>query len=232
MNNTFSLFEDRKSEIEFYYSIMLDIENNSGKITTIDNSKFFRILKSNFLLMLYNLIEACIASGMQEIYESLRKSNSCYQDLIDEIQQLWSNHRIGEVYKSSGIRSSYEDCVHDMITQVIAEEPVFLQKSLDFKGNLDAKKIKSLCDKHRIRYVAKDDDDCLQKVKQKRQSLAHGDESFGDCSRDLTLSQLEHIKDEVLSFISAILAGMKNYYDNKLYLKSSSETKTHHTYGQ
>lgn len=48
MNNTFILFEDRKAEIEFYYSIMLDIENNTGKIQTIDNSKFFRILKSNF----------------------------------------------------------------------------------------------------------------------------------------------------------------------------------------
>jgi len=57
MNNTFILFEDRKAEIEFYYSIMLDIENNTGKIQTIDNSKFFRILKSNFMLMLDKLIE-------------------------------------------------------------------------------------------------------------------------------------------------------------------------------
>ena len=73
MNNTFSLFEGRRSEIEFYYSILLDIENNTGKIQTIDNSKFFRILKSNFLLMLYNLIEACVVSGMLEIYESLKK---------------------------------------------------------------------------------------------------------------------------------------------------------------
>lgn len=36
MNNTFILFEDRKAEIEFYYSIMLDIENNTGKIQTIE----------------------------------------------------------------------------------------------------------------------------------------------------------------------------------------------------
>ena len=35
MNNTFILFEDRKAEIEFYYSIMMDIENNTGKIQTI-----------------------------------------------------------------------------------------------------------------------------------------------------------------------------------------------------
>lgn len=97
MNNTFSLFEDRTSEIEFYYSILLDIENNTGKIQTIDNSKFFRILKSNFLLMLYNLIEACVVSGMLEIYESLKQSESSYNELIDAIQQLWSNSLISNI---------------------------------------------------------------------------------------------------------------------------------------
>ena len=226
MNNTIALFEDRKAEIEFYYSILIDMENNNGRIQTIDNSKFFRIMKSNFLLMLYNLIEACIVSGMMEIYENLSQSQSGYNDLIEEIQRLWSNHRIGEIYKSSGVRSAYESAVHDIITQVITDEPIFLNRAvLDISGNLDARRIKDLCDKHRIRYVAADNDGCLRIVKEKRQNLAHGDESFGDCARDITLSQLEHIKDEVTNFIEAIIAGMKDYYDNRLYLKETSRTR-------
>lgn len=226
MNNTFTLFEDRKAEIEFYYSIMLDIENNTGRIQTIDNSKFFRILKSNFLLMLYNLVEACVVSGMLEIYESLNQSKRGYNDLIEEIQNLWSNYRIGNIYKSSGTQASYERGVREIILQVIADEPVFLNRSaLEISGNLDARRIKKLCDKHCIRYIASDDDGCLQTVKEKRQNLAHGDESFGDCARDMTLSQLEHIKDEVIRFIGAILDGMKNYYDNKLYLREPDRKK-------
>lgn len=143
MNNTFILFEDRKAEIEFYYSIMLDIENNTGKIQTIDNSKFFRILKSNFLLMLYNLVEACVVSGMLEIYESLKQSQSGYNELIEEIQSLWSKYKIGEIYKSSGTRSSYEKGVREIIAQVITDEPVFLNRAaLEISGNLDARRIK------------------------------------------------------------------------------------------
>ena len=223
---TFILFEDRKAEIEFYYSIMLDIENNTGKIQTIDNSKFFRILKSNFLLMLYNLVEACVVSGMLEIYESLKQSQSGYNELIEEIQSLWSKYKIGEIYKSSGTRSSYEKGVREIIAQVITDEPVFLNRAaLEISGNLDARRIKNLCDKHCIRYVASDDDGCLKTVKEKRQNLAHGDESFGDCARDMTLSQLEHIKDEVIRFIGSILNGMKNYYDNKLYLREPEKKK-------
>ena len=229
MNNTFTLYEDRKAEIEFYYSIMLDIDTNNGKIVTLDNSKFLRILKSNFLLMLYNLIEACVVSGMLEIYESLRNSNCEYSELIDEVQTLWSNYRIGEIYKSSATRSTYEKCVHDIINQVITEQPVFLNRNtLDVSGNLDAKRIKELCDKHHIRYIASDDDGCLRTVKEKRQNLAHGDESFGDCARDITLGQLEHIKDEVIRFIGAILSGMKVYYDNKLYLREPTKRKVGH----
>lgn len=228
MNNTFSLFDDRKSEIEFYYSIMLDIEKDSEKIQTIDNSRFLRILKSNFLLMLYNLIEACIVSGMMEIYESLKNSCSSYGDLIDEIRTLWSNYKIGEIYMSSGIRSSYEKGVQDIITQVINQQPIFLERqALGISGNLDAKRIKALCDKHRIRYIASDDDGCLRMVKEKRQNLAHGDESFGDCARDMSLSDLEYIKDEVIRFIGDILKGMKDYYDNKLYLKNPAKHKGH-----
>lgn len=220
MNNTFSLFDDRKREIEFYYSILLDIENNTGRIQTLDNPRFFRILKSNFLLMLYNFVEACIVSGMMEIYDSLNQSQSGYDELIEEIQSIWSNLRIDNVYKSSGGKAAYERAVKDIISSVINDTPISLNReALGISGNLDARKIKKLCDKHRIRYTASDNDGCLKKVKEKRQNLAHGDESFGDCARDLTLSQLEHLKDEVIRFIGAILNGMKTYYDNKMYLK-------------
>lgn len=226
LNNTFSLFDDRKKEIEFYYSIMLDIENNSDNIKTVDNARLLRILKSNFLLMLYNLVEACVVSGMMEIYESLKNSGCNYYDLIDEIRILWSNNRIGKVYSNAGGRTVYEETVQQLINQVITNQPILLDRqALPVSGNLDARMIKELCDKHRIRYVVSDEDGCLRTVKVKRNNLAHGDESFGDCARDITLNDLEHIKDEVVQFINGILDGMKDYYDNKQYLTKQKNKK-------
>ncbi|WP_371380930.1 MAE_28990/MAE_18760 family HEPN-like nuclease [Sporomusa aerivorans] len=224
MNNTMLLFDDRVSEIEFYYSIMLDSENGSGKIQTIDNARFQRILKSNFLLMLYNLVEACVISGLMEIYENLKNSGSSYGDLIVEIRSIWSNHEIGKVYSNVAGRAVYEDRVKSIINHVISSQPIILSReAIGISGNLDARVIKKLCDKHRIRYVASDEDGCLKIVKDKRNNLAHGDESFGDCARDMTLTDLEHIKDGVVCFIRAILYGMKEYHDNKHYLLASLE---------
>ena len=61
------VLDDRKSEIEFYYSVMVDFDNNTNVLQTVDNQRFFRIMKSNFLLMLYNLVEATFTTGMLEI---------------------------------------------------------------------------------------------------------------------------------------------------------------------
>ena len=223
MINTYSLFEERKREVEFYFSIMYDIENNPENIRTIDNTLFLRILKSNFLLMLYNLVEACFVSGMVEIYDKLKNSNSCYTDLIYEIRSIWSNFEIGKVYSNSAARSSYENRVKEMIEHVIDRKPIILNReAMGINGNLDARAIKRICDQHRIRYVAEDKDGCLRLVKEKRNSLAHGDESFGDSARDMTLADLEHIKDEVINFIKSILDGMNEYFENQSFLLSKA----------
>ena len=39
------------------------------------------------------------------------------------------------------------------------------------------------------------------------------------------MNDLEHIKDAVLRFISAILDGMKVYYDKRLYLREPNKVK-------
>lgn len=90
---------------------------------------------------------------------------------------------------------------------------------LGINGNLNAKQIKDICDRHRIRYQVTDDRQVLEKVKKKRNSLAHGDESFSHCARDLTLTDLETIKDTVIQFIQEILTGMEKYCDEKQFLR-------------
>jgi hypothetical protein len=89
-------------------------------------------------------------------------------------------------------------------------------------GNLDARNIKKLCDKHKIRYRVSDDNGYLSKVKAKRNSLAHGDVSFVDCARDMSLQDLKNIKDGVEQFIIKILGSMKDYYDNRYYMKQQN----------
>lgn len=219
--STHEVFDDRKSEIEFYFSVMLDIDDESKQtLATIDNQRFFRIMKSNFLLMLYNLVEATFATGMHEIYDRLKQDNCSYETVIDEIQNIWRDYKVKEVYKPESGLTTYTNRVKSIVIDITQNTPLALTKEmLGINGNLNAKQIKDICDKHRIRYRVTDDQLILEKVKKKRNSLAHGDESFSRCARDLTLVDLEGIKDTVLMFISEILIGMDKYYDEKQYLR-------------
>ena len=56
-------------------------------------------------------------------------------------------------------------------------------------------------------------------VKTKRNNLAHGDEAFGEAARDLTIEELEDIKDEVFVFLDEVLDGMKLFYERKSYIR-------------
>lgn len=216
------VLDDRKSEIEFYYSVMVDIDNNAnGTLRTVDNQRFFRIMKSNFLLMLYNLVEATFTTGMLEIYDQLQSDGCSYANVIDEIQNIWRDYKIKEVYKSDSSLSTYTNRVQRIVLDITQNIPLILSKSMmGVNGNLNAKQIKAICDRHGIRYRVSDDQLALEKVKKKRNSLAHGDESFSVCARDLTISDLETIKDTVILFISEITVGMEKYCDEKHYLRA------------
>lgn len=218
MQNTLSMFNDRKQEIEFYFSVMVEMNNGTTNVQSVDNRRFYKIMKSNFLLMLYNLVEASVVSGMLEIYEDLKSSNCSYGQLIREIQIIWSKNQINEIYGPATGRAAYENRIQQIISDITTNAPIILSKeALGISGNLNAKKIKDICDKHRIRYQISTPGNSLERVKKERNSLAHGDVSFSDCARDLTISDLENIKDEVILFLTGILDGMKKYYDQKLY---------------
>lgn len=57
-------------------------------------------------------------------------------------------------------------------------------------------------------------------IKNKRNNLAHGNESFSECGRDYTLENLEEIKDESVEYMRFILTHIKEFIKDKKYLLS------------
>ena len=223
MINVKETFEERKGEIEFYYSVLVEIDKENSSIHTIDNARLFKIMKSNFILMLYNLVESTVSTGMLEIYESIKNDSCTYKNMVQELQTIWRDAKVKQVYSSSTELKTYTNRVKDIVDDITTSAPFILEKGmLNINGNLNAGRIKHICDDHRIRYTVVDDDNKLEEVRKKRNSLAHGDESFSQCARDLTLSDLESIKDIIIRFLQGIMQGMEDYCDNKKYLLANS----------
>lgn len=221
MVETNNIFSDRCAEIEFYFSILKDFDNiDSNIIKTSDNSRLFRIMKSNFILMIYNLIEATFSSGINEIYRHLENENCTYNNVITEIQNIWRDYKFKNLYKNKHKLNIHLKSIKNIIDIITSNKLITMNKNMNsFEGNLNAKIIKDICDKHKIRYITPVNDESLEYVRKKRNSLAHGEESFGNCSRDFSIKDLQEIKDTVIPFMQAILNGMTNYYREKQFLR-------------
>ncbi len=231
MTRTRLLFDERKAEIEFYYSILKDLDEATGRINTLDNPRFERILKSNFLLMLYNFIEACITTAFIELYEGIEMQETTYQQLIEKVQRIWSDHKLSTASESTAKSQTYKKIVYDILDDVLASNHVefnisdrqkFTKSIVQNSGNLDARSIRTLLEKHNIDFEDKSEKAKIKIVREKRNMLAHGEESFGDSARDYTVSEFEDFKDEVLNFIDDVLQQIAVYQREKKYLVSAS----------
>ena len=228
MQNTFRIYKERTDEINYYFNFIKPLEDDRVSLFFRENKKytempkkeqFFKILKSNFLLMLYNLIESTIINGLLEIYEKMTETNCSYQEVIDEIQDIWINWKIRGMSGNNNVKSdTYKNKVKELILCASNDTSISLSKeSLYIKGNLDARKIRQLCDEHKIICHMRAKGEKLLRVKSDRNKLAHGDVSFSDCARDLTISDLEKIKNDVFLFLEDVLEGMQTYYERNSY---------------
>lgn len=222
METAIEFYEERRIEIEFYYSILVELSKPRSSIKTADNRRLERILKSNFLLMLYNLMESCVRKGFESIYEAVKESGEPYSRISVELCGIWSDYEISKAHNDTATKQTYGHRVKEIIGQVISNRPITItREALDLSGNLDARRIRSLLKEHNILFSESGPGDktWIFEVKKKRNALAHGDESFDEAARELTIIDLKTIKDEVLVFIKDVLGGMKSFHERKLYIR-------------
>lgn len=230
MQATNDTFDERIAEIDLYYSALDElylskIDLNNGEKYFEDD--FLKILKSNALLMIYNLVESTIMGGILEIYAAFSQQGITYKMVRKEIQDIWFSFKFNQVYDKSAHYHSYRDKASEIISSILSDDTLAMdRKATDISGNLDADKIRIICQEHGIHFNL--DRRCrggvvLSDVKDKRNNLAHGTISFVECGRDYSILDLTKIKDETVFFLKDILSAMQNYYKNRLYLAVSNQ---------
>lgn len=221
-------FNDRKDEIDLYFEF-IDFLDNIEKTENMEKSSYImynkdveKIIRANSLLMLYNLVESTLVTGMEEVYSALKENNITYSQVRSEIREIWFNYRFSNAYDRKAHYGTYKKTAEKIITSIIHNEPLILdRKATGISGNLDATSIRDVCKKHGIQFHTPGNchgGEKLTQVKDQRNQLAHGTLSFVECGRDFTVEDLHVIKEEVENFLSGFIDSIESYYDNKEYL--------------
>jgi len=225
MDTIIEEFKEKAKEIDEYLSF---IETTTSLRDDFDKTKMVKvsqkvhnILKSNLFLLLYNLIESSFKSALEKICIEITSSKIEYREVIPEIKEIW----IKEKYKNfenfslpKGIKKSkfIMDKIDNIVNDVIEIE-FNIKKNSDISGNLDARKIKDINQKYGIILDKEMDEKSLFIIKNNRNNLAHGDETFSRCGASYTMQDLKDITNNSIYYMDFILSHIKTYIDNKKY---------------
>jgi hypothetical protein len=224
-------FEDRAREVDLYFQLLSALDNDelvvsrgSGPQVVPEGNvpaDWDSMLKGSAYLVLYNLVEAFVRRGFQAVFDSIKSDGLIGVELTEVLRKQWVMQRNKRVTAFDGSPRVYMDIALELIGDIIAKNIVRLHRDhLPMSGNLDGETIRELCARHgvdQLTSAAAHGGSALTIVRQKRNSLAHGDESFAECGRLTTATQLVTAKDEIVSFMRDILGNMKKFADSKQY---------------
>ena len=155
-----------------------------------------KIMKSNSILMLYNLVESTIRVSMLEYYSSLNDKQLSFSQAIESIQKLWVKNYLSQINSNE-----LNQKVFNMILNVIDDNYcVEIEKeSFHLSGNADVKEIKNILETHGITYdndSFRDYGGALYTIKNRRNYLAHGNISFEDNGKEFSIQGIIELKDK------------------------------------
>ncbi len=239
MKSVIDDFNLRAKEIDIYFQFLKDVVDKDSKLRISDGKKWRKqkfpdsvqkILKANLFLLLYNLIESSFTKSLEHICKTINDHNLIYPKTIPEIKKIWVKKQakyFDPPNKGASLRK--EDHFLEMIDS-ISTQVISIPSSLDdsgYAGNIDAKKIREIGMLYGL-FVTKEVFPVKGKelllVKNRRNALAHGNQSFSECGRDYSINRLEEIKIDSISYMKFILNSFKLKV-NKKYFQSKRVKK-------
>lgn len=224
-------YNARIDEINEYFTFVAFIDSiethKKEKITNGTSCEFIpkrdlqKILRSNCFLLLYNLVESSVRDGILSVYDSIHDDSLKYEEISDRILEIWLTHQTSQTLIS---KKNQKTWLKGLIIEVTEGKQIVLKMdTIDISGNLDYIKVQEIINIYgffgRITVDKKDIKRALDKVKQERNLLAHGNKTFCQSGEDITMSELVKIKDDIIKYLGELLLNIEKYIDNKSYKK-------------
>ena len=227
MDNTKQDFENRKTEIENYFKFLTIFDDDNTKIqydkdgvtvTEKIQPQFQIILIANAFLILYNLIESTVRNSIIEIYTKIEDDEIAFEELSENLQKIWIRQTTDKLKENNFKPETLQNYVLNLAKNILQKETIKLANDkMDFSGNLDAKEIRKLATKIGFDKVVNGRN--LEEIKNKRNRLAHGEQTFYDVGKDFSVGELNDFKNETFVYLSDVINNIERFIIDKIYVQ-------------
>jgi len=214
MDTTKIDFENRKIEIQIYFLFLekindtdctrLKFKKNNETIEEKIPEKLREILVANAFLILYNLIESTVRNSIVEIYTKINDDDVSYENLSSNLQKIWINKKVNNLKEGNYNNETLSKSIENIAQNILTKETIELSKEdIDISGNIDAQKIRDLA--QNIGFDTSSNGRNLVEIKNKRNRLAHGEQTFYDVGKDFTFNELNRYKQETFDYLLDVI---------------------------
>lgn len=205
-----SIFQARTQEIEMYYTFLEEY------IRADTDKELSKILRSNLILMLYNLVESTIANAIEAIHNDIHTKNISFDSLNLALQKVLIQQLKNNINPDSFVRD-----INNLALDVVKK---CFQKRKISNGNIDNIAISKLAKDYgfdfHTTYEKTKHGKCLEEIRGRRNDLAHGTFSFTEIGKEYTIEDLGAKKYETINYLAEILSNIDHYLIKRQYIKS------------
>lgn len=183
-----------------------------------------KTLRASTYLLLYNLMESTMSESIDAIHETIKHEDRNLLELSEKLHKVilqsfskgLTNEKVSEFSRSnSDIRDRLFDLGYD-------------KKKL-FSGNIDCGIISQYCKKYGINlspYKVNNqpllwNKEKIERIRRKRNSLAHGSESFAQCGQNMAVDTIDDDLKSVEAVLMGVFNGLNNFLTHQKYLRAS-----------
>jgi hypothetical protein len=203
---------EKKIEADQMFEIISDIQRSdiANAITKA------AMLRSAFVLLLYNMVESTAFLVFERVHERVAAEH--YGSLGGEMRRIWVDYFFSH-HGPADHHTHMEGTLGQTLTFPLLE--VFSKKVKLFSGNLDGKKLNELLKKYGIGPITAPGREKLVTVKNRRNSVAHGEDMFKEACRDLSDSDLRELRDSTFAALDDLVANVECFLAERAYLAAA-----------
>lgn len=238
-------FKERLGEIDTYLDLLAVFEEQIGRGQKKDSIKGGtisttqqRILYSTVYLQLYNLVEATITKCEQALYAAISEEKRWSPaDLSLKLRAEWVRYLAKthiDQNSENRLQSSLE--LFDYLVKMRPIDDIKIEKGgggnwhdeeiFRFAQRLGCTLSISQQSAEAVKKAFRDDCGALKLIVKRRNELAHGKVSFGECGADITVAELRELRTRAVMYLQEVVISFKDFIRNYDFLQPESRPST------
>lgn len=220
-------FRGRCGEISSYLDMLQFVEESGSEVVSRDAAKRFSInittrhvMKATVFLHLYNLIESVVQKSLERIAQEINDGGLKFEDVGQEWRRCWLEG-VGRTDEPLNSAKRLEALLY-MCDRLLEEHPMTVTPKVP-SGSLDDERIYKAFHRHGINFRISarlnaavkrpvlNKNGLLKLVRNRRNDLAHGLASFGDCGRDVSIRELRYWSAIVFWYLRQVIMQFERH---------------------